>query len=51
MKSFFPPKFNEYLPKDQKSVLLNALNLYNSGNKIIKLFEDKNIFVPIMHLM
>ena len=43
IKSFFPPKFKEYLPKDQQSVFLNAVNVYNDRNKIIKLFEDKNI--------
>ena len=36
-KEFFPPKFKEYFPKDQKSVLPNALQLYNYRNKIIRI--------------
>ena len=41
IKSFFPPIFTEYLPKDQQSVLLNAMNLNNGRNKITKFFENK----------
>ena len=29
--------------KDQRNVLLNAMNLYNGISKIINLFENKNI--------
>ena len=43
IKSFFLPKFKEYLPKVQQSVSLNAVNLYNDRNKIIKLIENKVI--------
>ena len=44
IKSFFPPKFTEYFPKDQQNGLLNAMNQYNGRNKIInKVFENKNI--------
>ena len=43
IKSFFPTKFKEYLPKDQQGVLLNAMRLYNYRNKITRLFENRNI--------
>ena len=43
IKNFFPSKFKEYLPKDKQGVLLNAMQLYDYRNKIIKLFENKNI--------
>ena len=43
IKSFFPKKFNEHDPKEQTNVLLNAMQLYNYGNKIVRLFENKNI--------
>ena len=43
IKTFFPPKFREYLPKDHQSVILNAMELYNYRNKIFRLFQNKNI--------
>ena len=43
IKSFFPPKFKEYPSKDQENVLLNAMQLCNYRNKIIGLFENRNI--------
>ena len=46
--SFLPDKFREYILKKEKNILLNAMNLYNGRNKIIKLFESKNI-TPFMH--
>ena len=45
IKNFFPSKFKEYLPKDKQGVLLNAMQLYDYRNKIIKLFENKDINV------
>ena len=42
-KSFFPETFKESLLQEQKGVLLNAMNLYDVRNKIIKLFEDTYI--------
>ena len=35
--------FKGFLPKDQQSVLLNAMQLYDYKNKIIRLFEGNNI--------
>ena len=48
IKSFFSKKFKEFISEEQKSVLLNAMNLYNSRNKIIGLFESKDI-TPSMY--
>ena len=41
--SFLPDKFREYISNKEKGVSLNAMNLYNGRNKIIKLFESKDI--------
>ena len=43
IKRFFPKTFNEYILKEQTNVLLNVMQLYNYRNKIIRLFENKNI--------
>ena len=43
IRSFLPDKFREYISNKEKGVLLNAINLYNDRNKIIKLFESKDI--------
>ena len=43
IKSFFPQNFKEFLPKNQQSVLLNKVRLYDYRNKIIKLFKYRNI--------
>ena len=43
IKIFFPKKFKEFISEEQKNILLNAMNLYNSRNKIIGLFENKAI--------
>ena len=43
IKSFFPPNIRDYLPKYHQCVLLNAMQLYNYKNKIIRLFENKDI--------
>ena len=43
IKSFFPKKLKEFVSEEQKSVLLNTMNLYNSRNKTIGLFENKAI--------
>ena len=43
IKSFFPIKFHKFISGEQTNVLLNTIQLYNGRNKIIKLFEDKNI--------
>ena len=45
---FLPDKFREYISNKEKRVLLNAMNLYNGRNKIIKLFESKDI-TPSMY--
>ena len=50
IKSFFLPKFKVYLPKDQRGVLLNSIQLQNYRNKIIGLFENRNIS-PSMHAL
>ena len=48
IRKFFPDKFREYFSSKEKGVLLNAMNLDNSRNKIIKLFESKHI-TSFMH--
>ena len=35
----------------EKNALLNAVNLYNNRNKIIKLFESKDITLLCMRMM
>ena len=42
-KSFFPKNFKEDILEDQNNILINEMKLYTDRNKIIKLFEDKNI--------
>ena len=55
MRSFLPEntfrenKFREYISNKEKDVLLNAINLYNGRNKIIELFESKDI-APSMYV-
>ena len=51
IKKFFPPKFKVYLLKDQRGVLLNAIQLYNYRNKIIGLFETEILALLCMHSM
>ena len=48
IRRFPPDKFREYISNKEKGVLLNAMNLYNGRNKIIKLFESKDI-TPSMY--
>ena len=43
IKGFLSKKFKEYILQEQKGVFINAMNLYNDRNKIIKLFESKGI--------
>ena len=43
IKSVFPKNFNEYISTKQANVLLNAMQLYDYRNKIIRLLEDKSI--------
>ena len=43
IKTFFPKNFKENILKEQKDVLLNAIRLYDSMGKIIRLFENKSI--------
>ena len=48
IRSFLPDKCREYISNKEKDVLLNATNLYNGRNKIIKLFESKDV-IPSMY--
>ena len=48
IRSFLPDKFREYISNKEKDVLLNAMNLCNGRNKIIKLFESKDV-IPSMY--
>ena len=48
IRSFLPDKFREYISNKEKDILLNAINLYNGRNKIIKFFESKDI-TPSMY--
>ena len=41
VKSFSPPKFKEYLPKDQEGVLLNAMQLHNYKIKSLDYLKTK----------
>ena len=43
IKIFCPKIFKEDILKNKQSVLLKEMNLYNSRNKIINLFKNKNI--------
>ena len=43
IKSFFPKNFSKIISKEQTRVLLNAMQLCNYRNTIIRLFENKNI--------
>ena len=43
VKTFFQKNFKYGILEEQKDVLLNAVRLYDSRSKIIKLFENKNI--------
>ena len=43
IKIFCPKIFKEDILKNQQSVFLKEMNLYNSRNMIINLFENKNI--------
>ena len=43
IKSFFPKNFKEIISKEKTNVLLNAMQLYNYRNKIIRLLENKYI--------
>ena len=43
LESFFPKNFNTFISKEQTNVLLNAMQLYNYRDNIIRLFENKNI--------
>ena len=43
IRTFLPDKFRESISNKEKGVLLNTMNLYNGRNKIIKLFESKDI--------
>ena len=36
-------KFNKFISKEQTNVLLNAMQLYNYRDNIIRLYENKNI--------
>ena len=47
VRSFLPDKFREYISNEEKYVLLNGMDLYNGRNKIIKLFESKDITPPM----
>ena len=51
IKSILSKRFKEYISEEQKCLLLNAMNLYNGRNKIIKLFEDGTINPLCMHMM
>ena len=42
-KKFFLKSFAKSMNQDQKNIFLNAINLCNYRNMILKLFEDKNI--------
>ena len=42
-KNFFPKNFKGGTLKEQKAVLLNAINFYDGRSKIIRLFENKDI--------
>ena len=39
----FPKNCKEGTLEDQRNILINSMRLYNGRNKIIKLFEDRNI--------
>ena len=42
-KQFFLKSYAKNMNQDQKNLFLNAINLCNYRNMILKLFEDKNI--------
>ena len=42
-KKLLSKNFKENILEDQKNILINAMKLCNGKNKIIKLYEDKNI--------
>ena len=42
-KNFFPKGFNKDITDDQKSILLNAMKLFNMRNKIVSL--SRNDFI------
>ena len=48
IKCFLPKKFKDFISKKQTNVLLNAMQLYNNKNAIIRLFENRNI-IPSVH--
>ena len=43
IKTFFPKNFKEGTTQKQKAVMLDAIKLYDSRRKIIRLFENKDI--------
>ena len=51
IKSFPAKNFNEFFLKEQINVLLDAMQLYNYRNKIIVLFENKNIRLLCIHII
>ena len=51
IKNFFPKKVRKLISEERKSVLLNAINLYNSRNKIIGLYKNKAISPSMYALM
>ena len=40
IKKFFPKRFNKDITEDQKSILLNAMKLFNIKNTIVSLFRN-----------
>ena len=40
IKSFLPKRFNKDITEDQKSVLLNAMKLFDIKNVIVSLFRN-----------
>ena len=51
IKSFFPTKYRKIISQEQKGIFINAMQLYNGRNTIIRIFKNRNIRLLCMYTM